>query len=293
MTLRQKPLVRFFDHYGLDSLRNMRLKVSDPTNLNDPLEFTPQFIKNLKCSRLKRYFRSTAYLDYLYSRHKDGPILNEQSREEFFRRARSTDSIFYNKLHSELSEELPDWFAEYKDQVATRYRVLCFVDPYRASSSGDLLMWAHYSDGHKGFRVWFLPKYIKTISLCLEEMWYRRTRAKMHLSVVAQHPEWKAEKKFEKALRDAMRIKNICWRYEREWRWIISVNECHFDKNANYSYVNFQPDAISRVDLGLNAPEVLREDVRNILGQPKFSHVALMQATLHSRKFQLQYEPVA
>ena len=75
-------LYKFFDKNGIDVLKNLRLKVSDPASFNDPFEFLVAVGGKAQRSTFKKYVKNPATIDKFYSYlPKTGSPKNKKERE--------------------------------------------------------------------------------------------------------------------------------------------------------------------------------------------------------------------
>lgn len=129
--------------WGLYTLRNLRLKLSDPCEFNDPFEFFPAYSKEpIPEDQIQRYIA------------KHHPDLSGEKRDRFLSNLRD------HNLHPQM----------FSDITTGKMAVTCF-----SKSKKNILMWAHYGDNHKGVVIGFDETKVASIG-GLYEVIYNRER---------------------------------------------------------------------------------------------------------------------
>jgi hypothetical protein len=255
-------LCRYFDAHGLDTLKDLRLKVSSLKQFNDPFENSPFMEGNqIAYKSLKDYFKSPETIDRLYRTHRDA--IGGANKREFKRILRAWDKRdIYDKVKTSLPEALRDTIREQVASFSDLYRVLCFSRLDKIKPHEEILMWSHYSAGHTGLRVSFDTSKFTLRSRSLIEVTYQQERVRIELSKLAKFDD--------STLRDfshALTVKSSGWAYECEYRWIIDKREC-FTEETNTEPLDFialPPEAVIRVDVGARSSTVFHEEVRSSL----------------------------
>lgn len=90
---------------------------------------------------------------------------------------------------------------------------------------------------------------------------------------------------------ETLTLKSLAWSYEKEYRWIVPLKRCIEEqlKSKKIEFIKIKPEAILRIDIGVNSSEKFRKAVLKILSKNKFKHVEVKEATLDSKKFKLNY----
>jgi hypothetical protein len=190
-------------HYTMDGLRQQKLWFGPPAGFNDPFDCAQPVVR----ARL-----GDDELQVVFDRCVSSPKAPRRELEaQYIKAGRFTDE-FHTMARSRLQVVLKE-----RAEVQRHQRgVTCF-----AESNTDLLMWAHYADGHRG--------------VCLEfdtrsEFFAKTTQ----VAYSDDYPEIGAAEIFDNDPTALLRImigtKSECWKYEREWR------VAHMEANKLYGY---------------------------------------------------------
>ncbi|MEW6419517.1 MAG: DUF2971 domain-containing protein [Nitrospirota bacterium] len=151
--------------------------------------------------------------------------------------------------------------------------VLCFSE-YR----DDILMWAHYSDGHKGFCLEFDKVQLKAWKFCRP---------------VNYDEEYLSFKEFneafpdnEKSLQQLLLRKSAHWKYEAEWRIIVNP----YDNHGNRSYT-FPEEILTGVIFGCNMSDNDKKSIRSCIKGRK-NRITFYQAKKKENEFGLDIEEI-
>jgi hypothetical protein len=124
---------KFHSDYVADVLLGNRIRYSDPRTFNDPWDCRPRFSKSV-LNDPAAYERHVKYAIHIQRR-----ILRiseaELARREKILRA---DRVFMEARIDECTQAM-------SEAVGEQYRVYCL-----SSLPDNFLMWAHYTDSHKG-----------------------------------------------------------------------------------------------------------------------------------------------
>jgi hypothetical protein len=152
--------------------------------------------------------------------------------------------------------------------------VLCFSE-----HRDDILMWSHYSDGHKGVCLEFDKERLKAWKFCRP---------------VDYDQEYLSFKKFLEALPDNERSAQLLlrksehWIYESEWRIIVNPDN---DNSGNRDY-KFPEELLTGVILGCQMTEDKKKIIRDFLKNRK-SYVQLYEAKKKENEIALRIEPIS
>ena len=148
--------------------------------------------------------------------------------------------------------------------------VLCFSE-----EDLNLLMWSHYADHHKGLVLQFDIAHDVRTMLRINKVDYSN-----------EYPliDW-SEPTIEGALLKTVMRKHEGWLYEREWRMIIP--------NGAKTYLEFNPEAITRLIFGCRADIELKKKILNILQRraaKNLSPINILCAVKHQKEYKLTVE---
>ena len=137
--------------------------------------------------------------------------------------------------------------------IVEKWGVLCFAKDWK-----NPLLWSHYADSHKGICLGFdVPKEV----LCTVE--YRQHRS---------HPlDWKSDD----VISSVLWTKFIHWRYEKEQRRFVQLQECHHE--GKLYYWPFGKDMKLREIVVGSRCEVGKSKIKDCLGDMR-DYVKLIKA---------------
>ena len=245
-----------------DLLTNNRLYCASPLFFNDPFELKPSFNPSFESEEFKRqYFEyGTRYAQGLFpGLYKSEEELNQLLRQRYAQLIANPEQV-YAQLQ--------------------RGGVSCLTE-----NDNNLLMWAHYAAGHKGCCLkfnspeWRTDHEVLAYEVSYDEAYpcidawpcyYERLKPEAE-----QNPEIFFE--FTKSL---VLRKSPAWGYEKEWRLI----------RPEPGFVSFNPESLEQITFGVNVPNELIEEFRNILKQ-RTMKVAMCKADLEKGMFSLRYVP--
>ena len=257
-------LCKYFDEYGLDVLKNYRLKVTDPTKFNDPFEFLPSISGVLNRQIFKRYLKN---------------------RSEF-------ENISYDEAYEKFKEQFPYpnnlrlAINNTREKLRNLIRVLCFSNFELIKPQEDILMWGHYTNSHSGLRITFDINKIKLDFLQLVKIEYEKKRTQIDLNDIFIDKN-KVYEKLTKSLTEKCEL----WCYEHEYRLLIKLSECDRIKanDKTLDYIKISPDTVLRVDIGINAGNKFKKNVREILDNQDFSHTEVKFAKTDDTEYKINY----
>lgn len=159
------------------------------------------------------------------------------------------------------------------DNLTDAYKsLLSRAGVYCLSEKKDnLLMWAHYGNGHKGYCLEFSTEPEGSLFSNAKEVKYKQDYPVVKM-FTADKIEWGEESFF---------IKSIDWKYEEEWRF-TSKKTGHLD---------FPPETLIGIIFGCIIPD---KDRQQILAWNRIRHpsVKIKKAILHEREFKIQVHDI-
>jgi len=262
-------LFNYCDARGIGILEDCRLKVTSPSEFNDPFDCMPWCDVNSIQSRnaLRAMIRKGS--TFFLSTHDP----STGSRTERRIRRRKAEQIEEKVLNSGLLDKT-------KSESINRFSVLCL-----SAEQDNYLMWAHYADKHRGMLLEFNLDSVFPLGSCgdgvmtrhLFQIEYSHIRPALDFA----HPE-----------KPALLTKGMEWKYEHEWRVMFhhdQVAEIEFE-GKQMLFIDILPQYIRKVFLGCNAGDTEVQRVRELLSDPRFAHVELFRKRLHPREFHQENE---
>jgi hypothetical protein len=169
-----------------------------------------------------------------------------------------------------------------KEDFSKKNKILCVSNPTAIEPYGDILMWAHYSNGHKGVKISFDTEKIGWNDLKIDQVEYSEDRVMLD--------PIKIHKGDTKAIGKALIVKSLGWKYEQEYRWFIPVQRCELDTGKNIHFVKIPAEAIISVDIGVKSLPEIKEGITDLMRGNDFAHIEIRHAKLHETKFTINYE---
>lgn len=209
---------RDFTPYALEDIRNNTITLAHPSTFNDPMD---TFLL-----RWNKY-------------------LQEQSTNIIEKRLH----MLYQKVYDHIkvrcfvrTEGLP---RDDKGQLRSKLQNVEDINP---------LMWAHYSNNHKGFCI----KYKLPGGVVRNH--YKESLTWSRIGNVNYLPEMKLSSK-NNTLWDALFAKHDVWKYEKEVRLIHYDPEC----DDNFKSISISENCIEDIYLGLKCSDENKETMKQIL----------------------------
>ena len=161
-----------------------------------------------------------------------------------------------------------------------------------SKTAQNTVMWAHYADKHEGTvigidfnNVYLYPDTNGPSNLVMEPVSYSKDRPKINIY---------SEVRFEE-LRKAFLTKSIDWKYEKEFRTILSVSVLEISQQQGLAllkdfkgkkdfeskktwFLRLNPESIREIILGLYTEEGLKLTIRKLIERAELQHVKLYQA---------------
>lgn len=266
-------LFKYTDENGIRIIRDLTIKASRASELNDPFELSPKISAS-------QFTRSKIRKALLHSQWKEG-VYRKMKREgkvgnmkEFKRCWKGDMPALVQAVLDPLPQTVESMQSGFAEMFDRHWRLFCV-----SLRDDSILMWSHYANKHKGLVVEFDtsdPFFGSLPDDSRLEVEYRPEKAEFVLDL-------NDPKTFKKKLCEVARRKSRDWEKEEEVRFILPAPD---DGGCLY---RIGPSCITRVILGVRAESGLIRDVRGLLAQPRFAHVNLQQARLAKESFTLEF----
>jgi hypothetical protein len=269
-------LFKYTSHFGLAILHDLQLKVTPPNELNDPFEFSPYPTGKITEQQVQRYvnnFSPRQFYDELKKRGEKLPPFEDLAADIGPSVAASGVPFVQRGFETAVAGHL--------DAVSRKFGLVCFTE-----RENNILMWSHYSDSHKGVLLEFDGSHQYFKGTNLNKVVYARRR-------VALNAAWSGgDPRLRRVYERLLRTKNIAWRYESEWRWLLPLDRCHkkIDDGRTLYFAVIPPDLVTRVVLGLRCPAAVVDEVAKARAKRGLGFEVL-KADVHRTDFTLEYKP--
>lgn len=167
-----------------------------------------------------------------------------------------------------------------------RFRVLCLC-----AESTNPLLWAHYTDCHRGVAFEFdASKDAEMLFRKAEPVKYRKRPPRIYSQrhLVESALGIKPLPEDSRTALPLVMTKAVEWSYEKEWR---NVLKSRADDKELFSYLPFRPSSLSRIFLGCHISSRNREAIMRLV-TGHFSHVEIYEAYKTAARFGLGFRRV-
>ena len=170
------------------------------------------------------------------------------------------------------------------DGLTKSHGALCLTQ-----NKNNILMWSHYAEAHKGFIVEFdiadlYSKIDGNILYDLSPIRYQEERPCIEKDDLI-------EQKNHSFLTKCVLTKGTFWKYEQEWRGLISFLGRHAQKINPIQPVG--PSSIRSVIFGMSMPESdIQKRCRTLRGMDEYAHVKFQKAMMHDDKYEIIIEDI-
>lgn len=142
-----------------------------------------------------------------------------------------------------------------------------------SEKNNDILMWSHYSDGHKGLCIEFDASQEDTIFWEATKVVYQEEYPVVNIMDIGRPEEF----------RKALLTKSKHWEYEQEWRIL------RFKREGGLGSYSFPPNLLIGIILGALIEQQDKNKILHwISGYPK--KINVYQARINRTKYQLDIE---
>jgi hypothetical protein len=275
-------LHRYFGSHGLETLRDAELKTSRISEFNDPFEFAYRTVgevtKEIALKQTLARIDSPGFYDTVLAQKPELRTHDEARRFVSQRIPEMAAAMHTN--YARMVETVKGQREEIADESV---RLICFSRP-ESTIEGEILQWSHYGNKHHGIRIGFdLPLGLTEFGK-LVEVKYRKGRVPLDVTQEADSETTQA------AIREAMEVKSVAWKYEGEFRLFLALRQCtrRVVKERAEDFISFAPAAVRTLDFGLRCPPAQVDSVMALLRE-KYPSVVARQAQHHADEFALAY----
>ena len=252
-------LYKYCDQAGIGILETRELKLPYILDVNDPLECMPVIYCPEDKSAIKENYLRTC------NRNQISPSDNwEQKLNEQYEKGE-----IQNKLKKSARKSLRDL-----------NETSCLLSVSKTAQ--DIVMWAHYTEKHKGFAIGIdfdniSPDTNGAPGILMNQVSYSKDRLQMNVLT---------EDEYEEVLRKTVSTKSISWIYEEEFRTTFSFNYLEGwqqqglanlkDFNGKKTwFLRLNPESIREIVFGLYTEDSLKLAIKKLIERPELQHVKL------------------
>lgn len=233
------------NEYLTSLIENNSFWFSKPTEYNDP--FDMQFSGNLK------------------STTEDSKLMQKSIKLNIQSEYENISEEDLSALISQFSTliDVDKTINDVLTLILHRFGICCFTE-----SVDNLLMWAHYTDSHKGVCLEFDEDTLVKI----EKSWLVKIKYSNDFPIVNETND------IEKALL----TKSKCWEYENEFRLL----------SHKQGIVTFPKEALRSIIFGAKADKSEVDRIIKLVNQSGYKNIVFKKAKIDERKYQLNYHNV-
>jgi hypothetical protein len=236
-------LYRYFDHFGLDALVNLELKVTPPAEFNDPFEL---------CPSLEQSDAEKKACDCFLEQEL------EETRIDFGRLSEDQKQVWRDRARNLILTKSADAASK------AGLRLLCL-----SNSAEIITQWAYYADGHRGLALEFDTAVLGQICEHDDFCKWRKVR----YNVRKPQPVFQAfcesrrrggEIHLDLVISNMASEKSVEWQGEQEWRLLVRSSRIT-SRLGGDKLLYFLPvpkETITRVILGIRSSAHFEHEVR-------------------------------
>lgn len=274
-----KYLYKYMSKARLNVLRNLSIRFTQPSALNDPFEFNLLFTNIVSTEELREYYASLDKQQFIRETLESLPAeqkaiiraLPPSAVNSFIESftANLVNSKFLDKLHEQQIAPRTNEVKELMWSALNKSAGILSLSSNPTSPP----MWASYADNSKGLALEF--------DTC--NPFFNRRRSEKdefyHLRQVV-YEDRSSEGTLLEMKPDILIHKSKSWEYECEWRMLAPLEQANSkftspEGDEIYLY-EFPASAVSRIILGLNSDEQLIHDTIEITkSNHAYSHILL------------------
>ncbi|WP_407476586.1 DUF2971 domain-containing protein [Elizabethkingia anophelis] len=246
--LNRKKIYKYhrINKFLYDLLINNEIWCASPYTFNDPFDCNLTIDGNNTADQIRKYFKVANWN-------------NSKDNDEDIQRLINTDfqdkEAFQKKINS-ISRK-----------IIQNMGLACFTQ-----TKDNLLMWAHYTEDHKG--------------ICLEfdhtkDLEFFRPLKKVIYD--QKYPIYNYYDDKKNVVGQLMLHKSKHWKYERELRLIKMTTGLY----------RFDPGSLTAIYFGVRTPDEQIKTIKNLVhGQEKYKNVKLFKGTIDTKDYKLIFEQI-
>jgi hypothetical protein len=285
----------------IKTLEKRSFKLSRPSDFNDPIDMYIQEPLNLDTEDFLEQMKHSL-LDYLKDSN-DNFLLNNTKSAHMIGVARSAwaqssaekREIMEHEILNRPIKELYDIeklnvnnkeMVDFLTEIMSHHAVFCST-----LDQNNLLMWAHYSDQHRGAVIEYTPSIEKDSALLASKpviysekrpLLYQNAK-EMMMRYLAESPEQSAGKMLDRIIYS----KSIEWSYEKEYRLVIPD---FIRRHEEFGLLSFYAEELSAIYFGCRMSNENKEMAARMAISIN-NDVKLYVASVHPREYSLDFIP--
>ncbi len=261
-------LYKYLPPARLDTLKDKRIRFTQPGVFNDPFEFRPRIESAASEEEVRRYVE------------KNFDQLLEHELEKYGALTDLVPQVMLNDLLHAQKSRLPEVFRLLESPIVER--VSSLLDGFLNENVGvlclsevrdSILMWGHYTDNHRGFVVGFdsNSSFFSNRRSEQDEFGFLR-----RVDYQRQRPNVVLSDSSSPA---CFQTKSEHWAYEKEWRLVRVLSDAEYqinDQQFPVCLLEFPNDAVLEIIVGLRSTRLFIEEIKSLV--PGLRKAALLRA---------------
>lgn len=278
----------------IDILQNRLIRFTQPNAMNDPFEARPYFYKlGSKEEFAKNFAEAIRRWNFRDWNNYCKAVGNDPGRFALANKVENDPNYaewLYTNLHKQNPQSLLPNLRERSYNLHNNFGLLSLSE-----TPDNLLMWAHYAEGHTGFVLVLdgshdffkgsisLPGFAKP-----ERVEYGLERPQMTFEETSK----------EAAMKEIFFVKGLDWKYEKEWRYLKNLTDAHkkivVPNGHDVHLFRLPPKCIKGVILGCYSSEELKNKIVELCrDDPEFGHLQTQQARISETHYSIAIEDIA
>lgn len=298
-------IFKYVTEERIDILKDSCIRFTQPSRFNDPFDVFPylkaiaddKYVEELIESGWNEAEIDKIWEETYIKMSEESPIVKcipkEKLREltlQHIPKLKNIYESFSNQFFKLNDPAMRQRFLLSIGKALDAFGILCV-----AERSDNLLMWAHYSNGHRGFVIEFDETH---------SYFDRRTKPdeiRRHLKKVIYSKQRPEIMFYDSRISESENLdiwiskffwnKGDSWEYEQEWRMFDILKDCQkkIPKGNEDVYLFSLPlDCVKGVILGCKMSEENRRSFINLLqSDKKYSHIKIKQAVMDEKDFRI------
>lgn len=273
------PRMRLFKYVAghvACTLRDNTLKITPPSDFDDPFEFCPRFDERNPTDLFAAVDQQIGSFgeQNLIRLLIDARIVRNADEAKQLLNRPDARLVFAQRLAHEAQNHVRTNQA----RISKEFGVACFTE-----NENDLIMWSWYGDKHKGALIELdLTKFVPKWNVKLIQVDYGVERARFNPAAKgADHQAF---------VLDTVRRKSPIWASQREWRTMCLLSDCNQleTPQGKIFLIEIPDDSIVRVVLGVRFPETEISKIAAV-NKARKHPAKLQKARMHDQHFEIHY----
>jgi hypothetical protein len=268
----------------LDILKNLKIRFTYPSALNDPFEMKPHFKSIASEDHLKSTF-DNAFDDHCKKLYQKLSIKIKSiiSLEEFKNKLHDDIKSKNIDLISQIQSYTPSLIKSIDSELNKNIGVLCLTEDEK-----NMRMWSLYANSHKGFVLEFNH----------ENIFFNRQKSNLDELRFLRKVDYVEDRPSLNIFgTDGIKFfltKSKDWSYEKEWRMIMPLNEASEILSVEDELIHLfeiPGEAIKSIIFGCNMQNTKKNEIIQLIkNNNELNHIVVFQSEIDEQTFGLNFE---